>query len=327
MYMDLPHSGDAFHRKKGEEYMRFFIVDDDPAIRSMLAQIIEDADLGVICGEAEDGMNIDLDFLEWKRVDILLIDLLMPKRDGIETVRELRGFNGKMVMISQIETKEMIAEAYSYGIEYYVTKPINRLEVISVLKKVKERLLLEQSIEGIQRSLQVLSGHTPAQASKKDAESESNLLSSTKFLLTELGMISENGSKDLLAIMDSLHQWEKENAGDNRFPSMKEIFIRVATLKLNTTDESQINKEVKAAEQRVRRAIYQALTHLASLGLTDYNNPKFETYAATFFDFVEVRKRMMELESKTDSTISTARINTKKFLFVLYFESKSRIGL
>lgn len=306
--------------------MRFFIVDDDPAVRSMLAQIIEDADLGVICGEAEDGMNIDLDFLEWKRVDILLIDLLMPHRDGIETVRGLGGYHGKIVMISQIETKEMIAEAYSYGIEYYVTKPVNRLEVISVLQKVKERLLLEQSIEGIQRSLQVLTGHAPAQANKKDPETEANLLSAAKFLLTELGVISESGSKDLLAIMESMYRWEKENAGDKRFPAMKEFFSRVARRELNTTNESQVTKEVKAAEQRVRRTIYQALTHLASLGLTDYNNPKFENYAATFFDFVEVRKRMMELESKTDSAISTARINTKKFIFVLYFEAKNRIG-
>jgi two-component system, response regulator YcbB len=302
--------------------MRFFIVDDDPAIRSMLAQMIEDADLGEVCGEAEDGTSIDLDFLEWKRVDILLIDLLMPNRDGIETVRELRGYNGKIVMISQIETKELIAEAYSYGIEYYVTKPINRLEVISVLQKVKERLLLEQSIEGIQRSLRVLTGQT--QPPKKEPEIESTLLSSSKFLLTELGVISESGSKDLLAFMECLQHWEKQHAGDNRFPSMKEIFLRVATLKLNTTNAAQINKEVKAAEQRVRRAINQALTHLASLGLTDYNNPKFESYAATFFDFVEVRKRMMELESKTDPAISTVRINTKKFIIVLYIESKSR---
>ncbi|RNB78169.1 response regulator [Brevibacillus panacihumi] len=302
--------------------MRFFIVDDDPAIRSMLAQIIEDADLGEICGEAEDGTTIDLDFLEWKRVDILLIDLLMPNRDGLETVRHLRGYQGKIVMLSQIETKEMIAEAYSHGIEYYVTKPINRLEVISVLQKVKERLLLQQSIEGIQRSLSVLSGH--AQPVKKGPESDSSFFASAKFLLTELGMISENGSKDLLAMMDYLHHWEKSNSGHSRFPSLKEIFMSVATEKLNTTNTAAINKEVKAAEQRVRRAIYQALTHLASLGLTDYSNPKFESYAATFFDFVEVRKRMMELESKKDNGMSNAKINTKKFIFVLYIEAKRR---
>lgn len=44
--------------------MRYFITDDDQAVRSMLAHIIEDADLGIIAGEAEDGSQIDGDFCD-----------------------------------------------------------------------------------------------------------------------------------------------------------------------------------------------------------------------------------------------------------------------
>lgn len=305
--------------------MRFFIADDDPAIRFMLTQIIEDADLGEVCGEAEDGSQIDRDFLEWKRADILLIDLLMPKRDGIETVRQLGEYRGKIVMISQIETKELIAEAYSYGIEYYVTKPVNRLEVISVLQKVKERVLLQQSIEGIQRSLNVLTASTP-KTRVETSYSPKGIVSSAEYLLTELGLISENGSRDLLDMMEYLERWEKEKAEDARFPSLREIFLRVAAHKVGTGAGNTAQKEMKAAEQRVRRAIYQALTHLASLGLTDFANPKFETYASTFFDFTEVRKRMQELEGQMGPALSQTRINTKKFIFVLYMESKRRIS-
>lgn len=305
--------------------MRFFIADDDPAIRFMLTQIIEDADLGEVCGEAEDGSQIDSNFLEWKQADILLIDLLMPNRDGIETVRHLNGYPGKIVMISQIETKELIAEAYSYGIEYYVTKPVNRLEVVSVLQKVKERIHLQQFIGEIQRSLSVLTTANAAQVHREQPSSQQSILSSAKYLLTELGLISENGSKDLLDMMDFLYRWEKENTGDARFPSLREIFLQVAAHKLGAGPMAQ--KEMKAAEQRVRRAIYQALTHLASLGLTDFSHPKFESYASTFFDFTEVRKRMRELEGQMESAVpATPRINTKKFIFMLYMESKRRIG-
>ncbi|WP_289138624.1 response regulator [uncultured Brevibacillus sp.] len=305
--------------------MRFFIADDDPAIRFMLTQIIEDADLGEVCGEAEDGSQIDSNFLAWKQADILLIDLLMPNRDGIETVRQLNGYPGKIVMISQIETKELIAEAYSYGIEYYVTKPINRLEVVSVLQKVKERIHLQQFIREIQRSLSVLTTANAVQASKEQTSSKQSILSSARYLLTELGLISENGSKDLLDMMDFLYRWEKENTQDARFPSLREIFLQVAAHKLGAGPMAQ--KEMKAAEQRVRRAIYQALTHLASLGLTDFSHPKFESYASTFFDFTEVRKRMRELEGQMESAVpATPRINTKKFIFMLYMESKRRIG-
>ncbi|WP_144488030.1 response regulator, partial [Bacillus pumilus] len=86
-------------------------------------------------------------YLHFKQVDILLIDLLMPGRDGIETIRHLQGsYNGKAVMISQVEAKEMVGEAYSLGIEYFIHKPINKIEIVTVLRKVKERIELETSI-------------------------------------------------------------------------------------------------------------------------------------------------------------------------------------
>ena len=88
--------------------MRYFIVDDDEAIRDMLSEIIEDEDLGEIVGESDDGSFIDTYLLERKKVDILLIDLLMPDRDGIETVRAIGSdFHGKIIMISQIESKDL----------------------------------------------------------------------------------------------------------------------------------------------------------------------------------------------------------------------------
>ncbi|WP_432776159.1 response regulator [Brevibacillus gelatini] len=307
--------------------MRYFIVDDDSAVRFMLAQIIEDADLGEVCGEAEDGSLVDHDFLSWKQVDVLLIDMLMPKRDGMETIRQLDRYTGKIVMISQVETKELIAEAYSLGVEYYVTKPVNRREIISVLQKVRERILMQQSIEGIQRSLRVLTAETPSPRPVEYGYSEQSLLSSAAFLLTELGVISEKGSKDLLAMMELLHRWEKDNGTEAKLPSLRDIFAAVARRKLGTETAVLIQKESKAAEQRVRRVIYQALTHLASLGLTDFGHPKFESYAALFFDFTEVRKRMRELENQVAASLPPTRIHMKKFIYVLYMEAKRRLGV
>ena len=70
--------------------------------------------LGTIAGEAEDGSEVYADILDKQEIDILIIDLLMPNRDGIETVREIAPFfHGKIIMISQVETKDLIGEAYS----------------------------------------------------------------------------------------------------------------------------------------------------------------------------------------------------------------------
>lgn len=306
--------------------MNFFIVDDDEAIRSMLAEIIEDYDLGEIVGEAENGSTIDNQLLNLKKVDILIIDLLMPIKDGLQTIRDLGvSFTGKIIMLSQVEDKEMIGKVYSLGIEYYITKPINRLEVIGIIEKVIEHMQLEKSIQDIQKTLNILQFNK-----KKDKQAYSftskGIVSSGQFLLTELGIIGESGCKDLLDIIQYLFECENKKPFELGFPSLKKIFIDVAMKKLGPLCASMdLNKEIKASEQRIRRAIYQALNHLASLGLTDYSNPKFEEYAAIFFDFTEIRKKMLELQNRSNSSTSSVHINTKKFVKVLYIESKKRL--
>ncbi|MGG3556767.1 response regulator [Peribacillus frigoritolerans] len=300
--------------------MNYFIIDDDPAIRGMLTEIIEDEDLGKVVGEAEDGALVNNGLLFLKKADVVLIDLLMPLRDGIETIRSLAdGFQGRFVMISQVETKEMIGEAYRLGAEYYITKPLNQVEISCILNKVNERILVDQSIQGIQRSLNVF---TDRPKSSKTFHTK-NIMEAGRSLISDLGMIGEGGSEDLLNILGFL-QNEKQRLGPAySFPYLKEIFAGIAAEKLGgQAKEAEIQKEMKASEQRVRRALNQALIHIASLGLTDYMNPKFEAYSSTFFDFSEVRKKMLELEDKSKKVSSQSRNNMKKFIQVLFMEAR-----
>lgn len=301
--------------------MNYFIIDDDPAIRAMLAEMIEDEDLGNVVGEAEDGEWVDNGLLSLKKADIVLIDLLMPIRDGIETVRALSsGFQGKFVMISQVETKELIGEAYSLGVEYYITKPLNRLEISGILKKVNERVLLEQSIRGVQESLTLFTGRPHSSVMPSHTK---NIMEAGRSLISDLGMIGEGGSEDLLKMLGFL-QYERQRLGSSyTFPPLKEIFAGIAAEKLGKqAKEADIQKEMKASEQRVRRALYQALIHIASLGLTDYTNPKFEAYSSTFFDFSEVRKKMLELENQHEKNVNQSRINMKKFVQALFMQAR-----
>ncbi|MBP2628041.1 MAG: response regulator receiver protein [Firmicutes bacterium] len=307
--------------------MRFFIVDDDEAIRSMLSEIIEDYDLGEVIGEAENGAAIDGNLLTIKAIDILIIDLLMPIHDGIQTVRELAPtFKGRIIMLSQIEDKEMIGNAYSLGVHYYITKPINRLEVISIIQNVMEHIRLQNVICNIEKNLNVLNPekniHTPPSITTK----RNAINTSGQYLLAELGMIGESGSKDLLDMLDFLYKHENEEPFKHEFPPLKELFTSVAMKKLGVanSDLNDIKKESKAIEQRVRRTIFQGLTHLASLGITDYANPNFEEYAPKFFDFTEIRKIMLDLQNNIKPSICNSHINIKRFVKVLYLETKKR---
>ncbi|MFP3728463.1 response regulator [Priestia filamentosa] len=305
--------------------MNYFIVDDDPAIRAMLTDMIEDEDLGNVVGEVEDGSLVDNGLLSLKKVDVVLIDLLMPIRDGIETIRTLAGgFQGKFVMISQMEAKELIGEAYSLGVEYYITKPLNHLEITGILRKVNKQILLEQSIQGIQASLNLFTGHP--QSPFRFSPHTKNIMEAGRSLISDLGIIGERGNEDLLKILEFL-QNEKQRLGSAyMFPPLKKIFAGIAIEKLGEkAKEVEIQKEMKASEQRVRRALHQALIHIASLGLTDYTNPKFEAYSSTFFNFSEVRKKMLELEDKSKKTSNQSRINMKKFIQTMFMEARQLV--
>ncbi|MBH9787578.1 response regulator, partial [Clostridioides difficile] len=104
--------------------MRYFIVDDDRASRVMLKQIIEDSGLGTVIGEARNGEDAIPQIL-MTQPEFVLIDLLMPKLDGIATVEQLmqNRFEGQFIMISQVVNKEMVGEAYEQGIDFFIHKP------------------------------------------------------------------------------------------------------------------------------------------------------------------------------------------------------------
>lgn len=60
--------------------MNYFIIDDDPAIRAMLTDMIEDEDLGKVVGEAEDGSLVDNGLLALKKVEVVLIRFTDAKK-------------------------------------------------------------------------------------------------------------------------------------------------------------------------------------------------------------------------------------------------------
>ncbi|UAL52660.1 response regulator [Bacillus sp. CMF21] len=304
--------------------MRFFITDDDYAIRSILNQIIEDEDLGEVVEEAEDGYLLEGHILNLKQIDILFIDLLMPIRDGIETIRHLKGiFSGKVIMISQVESKDLIGEAYSLGIDYYIHKPINRMEVLTVIRKVMERIYLERSINNIQASLNSLVNLAQP---KVDTFNEKSILKVGEFLLSELGIVGENGHKDLIEILQYLFKNEHAYAFEQQFPTLKDIFKEIAKKKLGpSAAQADINREIKASAQRIRRAINHSLNYFASLGLTDFSNQKFENYASKYFEFTVISQKMKELKN-AKRRLTPTQVNTKKFIQVFYFEAKRLIS-
>lgn len=218
--------------------MLFYIVDDDDGTRAMLAEIIEDENLGLVVGESENGSMLDEQHFTLKKTDILLIDLLMPIKDGIETIRDIKPiFKGKIIMVSQIETKELIAQAYSHGVSYFITKPINKIEVSSVIRNVIENINMQKSVHSIhQLAGSILLDHP---GFKENSFAEADHTSHAQFLLSELSILGENGYQDLLDIVDYLFKYERQETFKNGIPHLKDIFLKVAQEKR----ESHLNQK------------------------------------------------------------------------------------
>jgi two-component system, response regulator YcbB len=304
--------------------LRFFILDDDLVCRRILAQIIEDEGLGEVVGELPDGHGNVVGTIFYHNPDVLLVDLLMPGKDGIEIVDQLRkrDYRGKIVMISQVENKEMVAQAYAAGIEFYINKPINRIEVIAVLKNVIERLRMEHSFETMRESLEALDriGNLRRGADSRERMSfdRVGIKERTREILADLGLIGEPGSHDLLQIILFLNEVPDVEKYLGEYRHLKGLYQAVQEKYLR---EEEMQSDVRAIEQRVRRAIRHAMDHIAALGIEDYNNPVFEHYGPKFFDFNELRQKMKELAQEPGIPTKT-RVNIKQFINALYWDMK-----
>ncbi len=114
------------------------VADDDDEIRRVLNRFLSSLAYEVL--EAKDGTEA-LELARARRPKIILLDIAMPKKDGVEVLKELApempgtGF----IMITGNEDEELARECLGLGAFDYVSKPIN---IDSLGKSIKARLLL-----------------------------------------------------------------------------------------------------------------------------------------------------------------------------------------
>ena len=289
--------------------MNIMLIDDDEAIRDMLQDIIEDYELGTVVASLPSAAKLTTTELIARHIDLLIIDMLMPDCDGIASVRKFHDFSGKIIMLSQVDSKDLIGKAYESGVYAYITKPLNRNEIISVLRSAEEYIRLERFAHTLQSTLQTTLNPAAAVSAQKRVTPQEKAAA----LLKELGVSGTTGYDDLLEIISYLQAHNQSST----IPSLKTIFTAIA----KEHAAENIQKEAKTIEQRLRRAVFQAMVSTASMGVVDYTNPKFEEYAPFYFDYAEVCSVMRTIQQNEKPQISKVHINTKKFIQALYTAS------
>ncbi|MFI2104240.1 response regulator [Isoptericola sp. NPDC019693] len=117
-------TGDGVSRRT-----RVVLVDDDALVRSGLTLILGgDADLEVVA-TASDGLEA-LDVVARERPDVVLMDIRMPRLDGIEATRRLRSVpDARVIVLTTFDADDMIVEALRAGAAGFLLKdtPPDRL--------------------------------------------------------------------------------------------------------------------------------------------------------------------------------------------------------
>ncbi|HZW49036.1 MAG TPA: response regulator [Bacillota bacterium] len=300
----------------------FYLVDDDPSIRRILHKIIEGDELGRVIGQADDGEKAEIEVANLDP-DVVLIDLLLPNQDGVQTIQHLheKNYKGQFIMISQVSEQTLIGQAYASGIEFFVHKPLNKVEIVSVIKSVIEKMQLQEAIATIRSSVTNLEPTVDLNAANQAAAKNSSfdIDRARKVLLrilSDLGVLGEAGCRDIITIILFLLEDYEPGEGLIQLHHLQSVYKSVRE-QYEKTQEKGPSYDEKAIEQRVRRAVGAALHNVAALGIEDYGHQLFNTYANRLFDFSEVRNEMRYLRQESPYH---GKINVKKFLEALLIE-------
>lgn len=114
---------------------RILIVDDDQQIRNMLRITLEREGYEVL--EAADGLEAVAAF-KTQELDLVITDIVMPEKEGIELIMELKGIDPavKIIAISgggRINPEDYLKWARRFGVEQTFSKPVDRQKLLDAV--------------------------------------------------------------------------------------------------------------------------------------------------------------------------------------------------
>lgn len=113
------------------------IVDDHILIRQGIRKILEDNKGIKVVGEADNGVEA-LELIPVYRPDIILLDIIMPEMNGLETLRKIKdlGIKSKVIILSSYSNKGYIVDAIKIGASGYLVKNCTSENLIRAIKNV-----------------------------------------------------------------------------------------------------------------------------------------------------------------------------------------------
>lgn len=117
---------------------KVLVIDDEPGVRALICEALSLSEITAV--QAADGLEA-LSFLRRERFDLLILDINMPKLDGLALLEKLRteGMSVPVLMLSARADKVDINQGLRTGADDYLTKPFSIEELVLRVKAIMRR--------------------------------------------------------------------------------------------------------------------------------------------------------------------------------------------
>lgn len=121
------------------ENKKILVIEDDDILSKVLLESLQKAGFDVVQAfDGEDGLRL----IKSEKPDLVLLDILMPKMDGITMLKNLRkedwGKDVNVVILTILDDIEKLADAMDNGVYTYLVK--NKTQVDDLVSVVREKL-------------------------------------------------------------------------------------------------------------------------------------------------------------------------------------------
>ncbi len=116
------------------------IADDNDMMRGILRGMLRGEEYDVI-GEARNGLAA-VDMVERLKPDIVCMDVVMPEKNGVEALGEIKAKlpETEVIMVTSNSDPETVQESIQNGASGFIIKPFNAARVLDTLEKIGGRI-------------------------------------------------------------------------------------------------------------------------------------------------------------------------------------------
>ena len=124
--------------------LKILLVDDDPDTRQLVMMIIEKAGHKIqTTGHGKAALTL----LQHERVDIILLDIMMPETDGMAVLESIRQVStAPVIMLTALSDAQIMEQCYMMGADDYIVKPFAMKKLLERIDRLAQSLPLPTDI-------------------------------------------------------------------------------------------------------------------------------------------------------------------------------------